>query len=68
MLANDCQTAANELLSVLDDLRAKKPGSKWSSFKAALATSWKERHVKAMEKRLESYRSELMFELQILQW
>lgn len=65
-LATDCEAAAHELLSVLNHLRVKKPGSKWSSFKAALATIWKERQVNAMEKRLEAYRSHLIFELQIL--
>jgi hypothetical protein len=65
-LATDCEAAAAELLSVLNGLRAKKPNSKWSSFKAALATTWKERQVNAMEKRLETYRLQLILELQIL--
>ncbi|KAF2662244.1 hypothetical protein K491DRAFT_710188 [Lophiostoma macrostomum CBS 122681] len=66
-LAKDCETVANELLFELHELRAKDPNSKWSSFRAALAVSWKEKRVDAMQKRLDSYRSQLVVHLQVLQ-
>ncbi|KAH7135620.1 hypothetical protein B0J11DRAFT_454149, partial [Dendryphion nanum] len=66
-LGTDCQNEANAFLSVLHNLKAKKTGSKWSSFRAALSTIWKENQVNSMEKRLETYRSQLILELQVLQ-
>ena len=58
ILAKDCEAAANELLSELYNLKAKDPNSKWSSFRAALAVSWKENRVDALQKKLDSYRSQ----------
>ncbi|KAF2114256.1 hypothetical protein BDV96DRAFT_647722 [Lophiotrema nucula] len=66
-LGKDCEVASDELLSALQRLKATKPGSRWSSFRAALASAWKEKHVEAMEKRLNSYRSQLVLQLQVMQ-
>jgi hypothetical protein len=66
-LAKDCEAVANELLSELYSLKARNPGSKWSSFRAALGVSWKEKRVDALQKKLDSYRSQLIVHLQILQ-
>jgi hypothetical protein len=66
-LAHECQDATSVLLSVLNGLRAKKPGSKWESFRAALATTWKQDDISVMERRLDSYRSQLILHLEILQ-
>jgi hypothetical protein len=67
-LAKDCEAAAKDLLVALERVKAKNPQSKRSSLKAALATIWNERQISAMEKRLDSYRSQLILELQILYW
>ena len=66
-LAENCEAAANELLSELSNLKAKDPNSKWSSFRAALAISWKEKRIDALQKKLDSYRSQLIVHLQVLQ-
>jgi hypothetical protein len=67
-LANDCESAANDLLAALERVKAKNPQSKRSSLKAALATTWNERQISAMEKRLNSYHSQLILQLQMLHW
>ena len=59
-LATNCEALAGELLSALEALKAKDPSSKWSCFKAALATTWKESRVRTMQKKLDSYR-DLLF-------
>lgn len=66
-LAGNCEMAANDLLSAVQRLKAKRSNSKWSSFKAALATIWKESKINEMERRLDSYRQQLIFELALLQ-
>ena len=66
-LAKECEDAATELLSTLHSLQAKKPGSKWSSFRAALATNWNQTRIDAMERKLDSYRYQLIVHLQVLQ-
>ncbi|KAF2866677.1 P-loop containing nucleoside triphosphate hydrolase protein, partial [Massariosphaeria phaeospora] len=63
-LAKECETTANELLSALQALKAKKPDSKWNSFRTALASAWKQPRVDALEKRLHTYRSQLIIQLQ----
>ncbi|KAF2830352.1 hypothetical protein CC86DRAFT_378654 [Ophiobolus disseminans] len=66
-LADNCQTAATELLSVTQALKTKDSGSKWSSFKAALATAWSEKEIKDMESRLNAYRQQMHLEVSLLQ-
>ena len=66
-LAAECETTANELLARLHNLKARNPNSKWSSFRAALAVSCKERRIDAMQTRLDSYRTQLIVQLQVLQ-
>ena len=66
-LAEDCQTAAVELLSAVHALKAKNPKSKWNSFRAALAMTWKESQIADMETRLDSYRKQLALELSLMQ-
>jgi hypothetical protein len=51
----------------LQNIKAKKPESKWSSFRAALASVWKESQIDALSKRLDAYRSQMTIELQFLQ-
>ncbi|KAL5381575.1 hypothetical protein DPSP01_007027 [Paraphaeosphaeria sporulosa] len=66
-LATNCKAAAEEMIVALEALKSKKPGSKWKSLKAALATAWKESDLEAMRRKLDTYRSQLVLELQILQ-
>ena len=66
-LAKECEDAATEMLSTLHGLQAKQPGSKWSSFRAALLTTWKQPSIDSMERKLDSYRSQLIIHLQFLQ-
>lgn len=66
-LAQDCQATATELLLALRVLKAKNPESKWSSFRSALATTWKQSRIDALEKRLSTYRSQLILQLQKMQ-
>lgn len=65
-LAKDCEAAAGELLKALNKLKAKDPTSKWSCFRAALATTWKESRINAMQTKLEAYRSQLLLQLQAM--
>ena len=66
-LANNCHVTANELLSALEDLRARGPHGKWQSFRQALRTAWKEEKIVAMENKLTSYRSQLTLQLSAMQ-
>lgn len=66
-LAKGCQSAGNELLIALQDLKAREPGSKWSSFRSSLKLVWREGRINAMKKRLDNYRSQLAVELQAVQ-
>lgn len=65
-LAEKCEKEAGELLSVLNRLRAKNPKSKWNCFRSALRTIWSQEEINSMQKRLDSYRSELILRLQAL--
>ena len=66
-LAQECQEVAAELLSVLLEVKAKKRGSKWSSFRAALKSARSQPKVDAMENRLVAYRSQIILHLQMMQ-
>lgn len=65
-LANDCEAAAKDLSCSLNSLATDRPNSKWTSFKVALATIWNQPRIDAMERRLDSYRLQLMGHLQAL--
>jgi hypothetical protein len=65
-LAKDCQSTATKLLSATEKLKAKNPHSKWSSFRAALASKWREEEIKDMERRLDSYRHQIALEIAVL--
>lgn len=66
-LAKGCQDVATELISVLQGVKAKETGSTWSSFRASLASMRKEKQINAIEKLLDTYRSQLIIQLQVLQ-
>jgi N-terminal domain on NACHT_NTPase and P-loop NTPases len=65
-LAQKCQQAADELLAVLATLKSKKSGSRWHGFRSALKHIWDQKRIDAMSDRLDSYRLELILQLQLL--
>jgi len=66
-LAKGCESVANELITVLQSVRTKNPASKWSSFRASLASMWKEQKINAIKDQLDSYRFQIAMQLQVLQ-
>lgn len=66
-LVAGCEDAAIELISALQDLKAKKVSSRWSCFRAALAATWKAGQINDMEKKLEIYRQQIIMELSFMQ-
>ncbi|KAJ5995764.1 hypothetical protein N7481_002741 [Penicillium waksmanii] len=65
-LGDRCKKTADELLLVLGDLQDSKT-SRWSSFRAALKTVWTHDRIDEMARKLESYRSQLILRLTIMQ-
>lgn len=65
-LARECEVAAREILTALESIKAQDPTSKWDSFRAALATVWKEPQILAMQRRLDSYRLQLVLQMQTI--
>lgn len=66
-LARQCLETAEELLSILAKLKVTDADSKWSSFRAALATVFKKAEIEALEKSLDSYRMQMVMQLQKMQ-
>lgn len=66
-LARECEATASELLSALQTVKTNNPNSKWRSFRAALAKSWREERIAAMAENLDSYRDQMMFQLLLMQ-
>lgn len=66
-LALKCHTAATELIQVLQKLALKDKLSKWQSFYAALKTEWKKGKIKDMSVTLDTYRVQLVLQLQMLE-
>lgn len=66
-LAAKCQGTAGELLSSLKTLKAKNPDSRWSSFRVALSSICRQEDIQALEESLNTYRSELILELAVLE-
>jgi hypothetical protein len=65
-LAQQCEATANDMLSALRRVKATNPNSKGQSFRAGLATIWKEPQITAMQKRLDSHRLQLILHLQLM--
>ena len=66
-LAEKCEKAANALMVAIENLKAKNPQSRRSSFHAALKTIWSAEEIDAMMERLKQYRSEIIIHLETLQ-
>jgi hypothetical protein len=61
-IAGGCLAIGNELATALSGLKSVKH-SHWSSFKVALATTWKKREIEEICSRLEQYKSQLTLHL-----
>lgn len=59
-IGEECQSVANDLLGVLNQLKAKGPRTKWQSFRQALRATWNDGKVKALERRLDRFRMEIV--------
>ena len=62
-LAVHCKSLADKFLDVLDDLSVKGPHKKWKSVRQALRSVWKENEIRDIQKRLDSFRSQLTLRL-----
>lgn len=67
LLASECRQVALQLMDLLERIRTREPHSKWSSFKGALKTIIREDEVKALERRLEDYRRQIITTLEVMQ-
>lgn len=47
-----CREVADELLSVLTDLRVREPNARWQSFHQALRSQWKQAAIDRLQRRL----------------
>jgi NACHT domain len=65
-IATRCSAAAQELLEALERIKTTKPSSKWNSFKICLKTVWNSKMIDEMESRLNSHRSQLTLQLEML--
>lgn len=64
-LATKCQTAADELLQLLNTIRICGKRSAWKSFKTTFVSIRKQKQILGLEKRLSSYRSQIMLHLNL---
>lgn len=62
-LAVQCKDLADKLMDVLDDLSVKGSHKKWKSVRQALRSVWKENEIRDIQKRLDSFRSQLTLRL-----
>lgn len=58
-LFRSCHDLGQELLQVLQSLKVKDPRHKWTTFRQALRSAWKESKIHEYEKRLGQYRSQI---------
>jgi hypothetical protein len=65
-LAVDCGIAAQQLLDVVEIVRSKKPGSKFSSFKACLKGVWSQNKIEQMATRINSFRTALILQIEVM--
>lgn len=62
-LATQCKNLSSKLLDVLEDLSVKGSHKKWKSVSQALRSVWKESEIREIQKRLDSFRSQLTIRL-----
>jgi len=62
-LSISCQKLADKILYTIEDLVARNPRARWNSVRQAFRSIRKEKEIRALEKRLDSYRSQLSIRL-----
>jgi hypothetical protein len=67
-VATDSETLADELISVVSTIKAKKPGKVWDSFKAALKEIWKEDQIQHILQRVIALQTVLNGRILYLLW
>ncbi|EXJ81430.1 hypothetical protein A1O3_07722 [Capronia epimyces CBS 606.96] len=65
-LAQKCSGLSEDLLRILKKLQVTRKNSKWQSLRKTLRAAWSEKEVASIEKRLDSYRSEIIMRLQLM--
>ena len=63
ILAISCKETSHELLSALRDITAQEPRKKWQTFRVALKSVLRKDQIQELEKKLDSYRSQLALQL-----
>lgn len=58
-IAMQCRDVANTLLATLEDLNVKAPHKKWKSVRQALLSVWREREIRDIRTRLDTFRGQL---------
>jgi hypothetical protein len=62
-LVSKCRRLSDDLLKVLNKLKSKNPQSKWESVRVIWASMQKREQVASMEKRVNSYRNEILLRI-----
>lgn len=60
-LCKDCSSVAIDLIRALEQLQIKSSGKhqRWSSFKSALLTVWRQEDIDTLEQRVDSFRQQI---------
>jgi len=62
-LSAQCKILGDKLVEVLEDLTVSGSHKKWKSVRQALRSVWKETEIQDMQKRLDSFRSQITLRL-----
>ena len=65
-LATRCRALTLELLSTLAKLRRSPRRSRWNSFTIAVKSTWRQKEIDSINRRLNSFRLELILQMQSL--
>jgi hypothetical protein len=65
-LVEESRDAAQELLKIIEKVRAKNPNSKWDSFQACLKGIMKREKIERLAERMDSFRLQLIIQLEAM--
>ena len=65
-LADNCQDLSQDLSKILEKLKVTEKNSKWQSLKVKWASMRKEKEVASIEKRLDTYRAQILIRLNFM--
>ncbi|KKA22490.1 hypothetical protein T310_3488 [Rasamsonia emersonii CBS 393.64] len=68
VLADNCHDLSQDFSKILEKLKATEKNSKWQSLKVKLASMRKEKEIASIEKRLDSYRSQILLRVNFILW